>query len=243
MYMGPSMSPEQESAFMQSPAGTRVNLMPPPTAPSPSRLEQAQALDRPGDRTLSIRSEPPYSDASLAAQKNRMTFEAIQKFNAGDKSPEVLAAALGTIAGYQRPRPKTPVNPARWVPANPATGAPGYFESGTGTVHVPPTPKVVPPQMSTETLRYSAKPAVPGSPEHRFLGIGPRVPAVPDIPEQPARTVTRKVPDQTTPITPPKVEAGSKGPVSKEQAREFLRQAGGDKDKARKLARDAGYEL
>jgi hypothetical protein len=35
--------------------------------------------------------------------------------------------------------------------------------------------------------------------------------------------------------------AGTGKPLSREQATEFLRQADGDKDKARKLARDAGY--
>lgn len=95
---------------MQSAPGTRINLMPPPPvrqAP-PSPLEQAQALDRPAEggmgsaRTLSIREEPPYSDASVAAAKNRMAFEAIQRFNAGDRSPEVLAAAIGSTAGLGR---------------------------------------------------------------------------------------------------------------------------------------------
>lgn len=140
MYMGPAMTPGQEQTFMQSAPGTRINLMPPPSSPPPSRLEQAQAQDAPSSRTIGIHDEPPYSDASLAAQKNRMAFEAIQKFNAGDRSPEVIAAALGTTAGY---RPTRQVNAPRWVPANQATGAPGYFAAGTGTVHIP---KVIPPE-------------------------------------------------------------------------------------------------
>lgn len=35
----------------------------------------------------------------------------------------------------------------------------------------------------------------------------------------------------------------SKGKITKEQAKEFIKLANGDKEKARKLARDAGYEL
>jgi len=31
MYMGPALSPSDESSFMLSPAGTRTNAMPPPT--------------------------------------------------------------------------------------------------------------------------------------------------------------------------------------------------------------------
>jgi hypothetical protein len=42
-------------------------------------------------------------------------------------------------------------------------------------------------------------------------------------------------------------EAGSpslgKGKLTPDQAKDFLRQAGGDKDKARKLAKDAGYSF
>ena len=87
---------------MQSPAGTRTNLMPPPSGPpppQPTRLQQAQATDQPGSRTIAINDEPKYSDASMANQRNAMLYEAMKKFDAGDRSPEVMAAAMGSTKG------------------------------------------------------------------------------------------------------------------------------------------------
>ena len=119
MYMGPAMAPGQEQQFMQSAPGTRMNLMPPP-APmppqaqatmqgrlaaatggesDPAALSRLQAADAPGARTLSVRSELPYSDASMANQQNAMRYEAMKKFDAGDRSPEVMAAAMGSTRG------------------------------------------------------------------------------------------------------------------------------------------------
>lgn len=157
MYMGPNIPDESVQSLVPpglaySPmtpdsgagaAGRVASATAPVVAPPVpvERLAQAQALDQPGSRTISIRNEPPYSDASLASQKNRMAFEAMQRFNAGDRSPEVLAAAIGSTAGYRQPRPVNQVAQPQWIPANPQTGAPGYFATGTGTVHVPTTPK------------------------------------------------------------------------------------------------------
>ncbi len=86
---------------MQSPAGTRTNLMPPPSGPpppQPTRLQQAQATDQPGSRTIAINDEPQYSDASMSNQRNAMLYEAMKKFDAGDRSPEVMASVLGSSA-------------------------------------------------------------------------------------------------------------------------------------------------
>jgi hypothetical protein len=123
MYMGPAMAPDQEQQFMQSAPGTRMNLMPPPAA-APAQdqatmqarlaagtgresdaaaLARLQAADTPDSRTIAVRSESPYSDASLANQRNAMLYNAMKKFDAGDRSPEVMAAALGSAA----PKPMT----------------------------------------------------------------------------------------------------------------------------------------
>src|ERR1035437_6639007 len=119
MYMGPAMAPGQEQQFMQSAPGTRLNLMPPPPPmpaqaqaamqgrlaaatggeSDPAALSRLQAADAPGARTLSVRSELPYSDASMANQQNAMRYEAMKKFDAGDRSPEVMAAAMGSTRG------------------------------------------------------------------------------------------------------------------------------------------------
>jgi len=106
MYMGPAMTGEQESAFAAAPRGARINLMPPPTGPAPTRLEQVQMLDRPGtgtygpdrgDRTIGIRDATP--DLSAAGAQNMMRYEAMQKWRAGDRSPETMAMALGQTRG------------------------------------------------------------------------------------------------------------------------------------------------
>jgi hypothetical protein len=94
-----------------------------------------QAADRPGSTTIGVTSEPPYSDASLANQRNMMLYNAMKKFDAGDRSPEVQSLILGKAASS-----KTPAIPSlRNVSGigyafNPATGK---WESQTPT----PTPK------------------------------------------------------------------------------------------------------
>lgn len=117
MYMGPASGPALNS-FSAGQGPSNVNLMPPPAAMAPqaqaamqSRLAAAtggesdpaalsrlQAADAPGSRTISVRSESPYSDASLANQRNAMLYNAMKKFDAGDRSPEVMAAAMGSAA-------------------------------------------------------------------------------------------------------------------------------------------------
>ena len=178
MYMGPSMSPDQEQQFMQSPAGTRTNLMPPPSGPPPSRLEQAQAADPPGSRTIGIHDEPPYSDASMANQQNAMRYEAMKKFQAGDRSPEVMAAAMGTMRGQLRPQ-AAPKTPPRWVPTDRNTGAPGHFETTEGAVRFAPAARAA---------------AVPKPPPMNTV----RTVMPPDVPGGPSRTITEHVPAGST---------------------------------------------
>lgn len=117
MYMGPASGPALDR-FSAGQGPSTVNLMPPPAA-MPSQAQSAmqgrlaagtggesdaaalariQAADAPGSRTLAVRSEPRYSDASLANQRNAMLYNAMKKFDAGDRSPEVMAAAMGSAA-------------------------------------------------------------------------------------------------------------------------------------------------
>ena len=117
MYMGPA---DQEGAFMSSPAGTRMNLMPPPTPDQSegaaarialatggesdqARLARLQSADQPGTRTIGTHTEPPYSDASMANQQNMMLYNARKRFDSGDRSPEIVEMALGAAA----PKPMT----------------------------------------------------------------------------------------------------------------------------------------
>lgn len=114
MYMGSALTPPQEQAFMQSAPGTRI--VPPPPAPLPpdaqaalqgrmaaatggespaAALSRLQAADIPGGRTIAVNSEPPYSANSLANQHSMMIYDAMKKFDAGDKSPEVMSLILG----------------------------------------------------------------------------------------------------------------------------------------------------
>lgn len=117
MYMGPASGPALDS-FSAGQGPSNVNLMPPPAAMAPqaqsamqsrlaagtggesdpAALSRLQAADAPGSRTISVRSESPYSDASLANQRNAMLYNAMKKFDAGDRSPEVMAAAMGSAA-------------------------------------------------------------------------------------------------------------------------------------------------
>lgn len=92
----PGPLPPQAQAAMQArlAAGTGAES-------DPAALSRLQAADRPGSRTIDVRSESPTSDASLANQRNQMLYNAMKKFDAGDRSPEVQALILGKAA--QRP--------------------------------------------------------------------------------------------------------------------------------------------
>lgn len=181
MYMGPALSSAQEREFLQSAPGTSINLVAPPTAPAPTRLERLQAMDRPGTRTVSLMEESPYSDVSMAAQQAMMRYEAIRRFNAGDRSPETVAAALGTKVTTPRAR-QTAVVPGV-----------GLVDRETGSVITPV------PQTETVTETIPATEGVPATPGQAarsgFLGIGarPAVPATAAIPAAGEKKITRKV--------------------------------------------------
>jgi hypothetical protein len=75
--------------------------------------------------------------ADLAAGKP--AHEALAKW-----APMLFSDRPQTFAGAVRQSFTPQKPPARWVPPDPATGAPGHFESSTGTIHLPPTVKPAP---------------------------------------------------------------------------------------------------
>ena len=241
MYMGPASG---EGALMQSAPGTRMNLMPPP-APvppqsqaamrarlaagtgaesDPAALSRLQAADQPGSRTIAVRSEPQYSDASLANQRNAMLYNAMKKFDAGDRSPEVMAAAMGSAA----PKAMTPYQQAqveRWN--KPSTITP-YQQAEIERWKR----QDLKPETQTVTEHIPRKEGVAGTPAQParkgYLGIGARaaVPAVPEVPTQEARTISRKVPVEAPAAAPKSKSAPSVGEV-----RNGWRFKGGDPSK------------
>jgi hypothetical protein len=89
IYMGPNISRDQ---FDKLPEGARV--MPPerPMAPYQSPLERAQAVDRPGTRTISVDSMPP---SLTSIDPIMQKFGAIQAYNQAiqNGAPRETAAA------------------------------------------------------------------------------------------------------------------------------------------------------
>lgn len=65
------------------------------------------------------------------------------------ENPQVFAGAVRQSFTQPRPAP-------RWVPADPSTGAPGHFESATGTIHVPTVQKPAEPA-KTAVETYGGK--------------------------------------------------------------------------------------
>src|ERR1019366_1158566 len=178
--------------------------------------------DAPGSRTLAVRSESPNSDASLANQRNAMLYNAMKKFDAGDRSPEVMAAAMGSAA----PRTMTPYQQAqveRWN--KPSTITP-YQQAEIDRWKRQDSK----PEMQTVAKHLPAVPGVPGTPAQAasrgFLGIGahPAIPATPGVPDEPPTSVTRKMP----------VESPASAPKSKPavgEVRNGYRFKGGDPSK------------
>jgi hypothetical protein len=123
MYMGPGLavgpdmtrSPQE---FFGADARNTMIMPPPPEPLTPdaqaalqsriaratggesdaSALSRMQAAEGHVPSTIAVNSEPPYSDASLANQRNMMLYNAMKKFDAGDRSPEVQSLILGKAA-------------------------------------------------------------------------------------------------------------------------------------------------
>jgi hypothetical protein len=189
MYMGPAMTAGQESAFAAAPEGARINLMPPPTGPAPTRLQELQALDRPpdatgfgGSKTLSIRPADPFSDASVAHARNAAVYDAVMKIRANAEAgipspPELQALAMsgGATGG---------LTPAQAAAAADRRRAQDWREQQAGA------------QTMSETVdEVNSIPATPGTPEGVSFWGG-RIPAVPPTPAVPGHgklTVTKKI--------------------------------------------------
>lgn len=116
MYMGPSSGARLDE-WNAGRGPSSVNLMPPPTGPAPTRLQELQALDRPSDatgfggsKTLSIRPADPNSAASIEQGNNMLRVNAQMQVAADQKagkpsSPQTLLLAIG--GGYKPPVAET----------------------------------------------------------------------------------------------------------------------------------------
>lgn len=82
---------------------------------------------------MKIQGQRGYS-ADLAAGKP--AHEALAKW-----APMIFFDRPQTLAGAVRQSFTQPRPAPRWVPPDPSTGAPGHFESGVGTIHIPPAAK------------------------------------------------------------------------------------------------------
>lgn len=249
MYMGPNIGAAE---LARIPEGGRISLMPPAVTPPASRLEQLQALDRPGSRTIGIREEPPYSDASLAASQNRMKYEAIQKFMAGDRSPAIVMAAIGGTGGqsgrglaslYRQPQEDKIYHVGnRMVRVNLATG-----ETTDITPSTIQQKRVIPDGVKmryAELLkaeRDSSKDVDTNDPNAVRSANRARWDREQYEASHPELTGIEAT-AQSAPVSVERPKA-SKGKLNKGQAASFLKQAGGNKAEARRLAIAAGYEL
>jgi hypothetical protein len=193
MYMGPNDGPAlKEFEARQGPftgPSKVVNLMPPPTGPAPTRLQELQALDRPPDatgfgrsKTLSIRPADPFSDASVAHARNAAVYDAVMKIRANAEAgipspPELQALAMsgGATGG---------LTPAQAAAAADRRRAQDWREQQAEA------------QTMSETVdAVESIPATPGTPERRGFWGG-RIPAVPPTPAVPGHgklTVTKKI--------------------------------------------------
>jgi len=117
IYMGPNIaspdaSPQQffrDNPFLQ---GTHSFITPPEPSPEAaarvayatggesdqSRLARLQAADQPGTFTTGTQTEDPYSDASVANQRNQMIYGAMKAYQGGDRSPENVALLMSQTA-------------------------------------------------------------------------------------------------------------------------------------------------
>jgi type II secretory pathway pseudopilin PulG len=254
MYMGPApgealvppglaysaMTPDSGvGAAGRVAAATAPQTISAPLVP-PERLAAAQAMDQPGSRTISIRNEAPYSDETMRLARARSIFELNQKMSQGGQlTAEEIQAAMGQPVGLSR-------GLGREMTANQAARNAMEAQKIEMARQKLNAPKVIPPETITETVKYDAvqpqigQPEIPGRSGLFGLGARPPVPATPDIPGQPARTITRKVPVETTPIEQLKE---TKKVLTKAKAAEFKQRAKGNRAKAEEMARAEGYEF
>lgn len=112
----------------------------------------------PGERIIGVNTSPPGSYGEAMPSAAQVQFEAQQRYvrdiergvpqssALANWGPLMMQAAAGRQTGL-KPAP-------RWVPPDPTTGAPGHFETGTGTVHIPAQQRATPEQaVQTATQR------------------------------------------------------------------------------------------
>lgn len=267
MYMGPAMAPQQEQQFMQSAPGTRMNLMPPPPVMSPdqqaamqgsmaagtggesnaSALARLQAADVPGSRTIGVQSEPPYSDASVANQRNATIYEALRKIQAGDKSPETAAIAMGGIGRGMTPYQQAQVQrwntPASLTPFQ-AKQIERWGSQDSQNKKLDEETRLKAKDLYSQKAMLQGQIASPNTAPKKVAALQSQLDVVnaglKEIFPPKAGTTAPSAAAPATPIQPP---TKSNGTLTRDKAKDFLSQANGDKAKARQLARDAGYEL
>lgn len=117
----------------------------PPWLPNPAQQAQDTAISDVQSRVANLPLDQAQK-AMVAAMKFQGQRGYQADLAAGKSAGEALAK-WAPMLFYDRPatfapavrQAFTPQRPAsRWVPPDPATGAPGHFESGVGTIHVPP---------------------------------------------------------------------------------------------------------
>lgn len=241
MYMGPALPASEEATFRSLPSGTAINLMPPPTpeesAGAAGRVAYAQrtmgggAPYDPAMEKYNIQQQIQSAVAGGMPMSDAVRLYGLGMVGSAGSGRRYNVHGVGLVDESGKVLTPTPKQKTRPIPV----AGVGLVDPDTGNVIISA------PQTATETEIIPATEGSPGSPaipaRAGFLGIGsrPAVPEVPPIPAQGERRITRKVPIE--------LPSESKGKLNKGQAASFLKAAGGDKDKARKMAVAAGYEL
>ena len=198
MYMGPASGARLDE-WNAGIGPSSVNLVPPPTGPSLTRLQELQALQKPDSTgfqrstTIGIRDEDPLSDFSMARGSNMMVVNARMQVAADqaagkESSPQTLMAAMGGgSTGMFTPAQAAAAADRRRVQdwrEQQAEQAQAWREQQAGA------------QTMTETFdAVRGQAATPGTPE-RVGFWGGKIPAVPATPGVEARgklSVTKKV--------------------------------------------------
>lgn len=220
MYMGPMLSPEAEKAFLQKPSGTSINLMPPPSGPPPTQLENIQAASPSWATPISIRRDVPMpipedpgaARFALLSEYQRMRAAGVPESEAASRVGLNLMGASGygmgrryNVAGvglvdqYGNVVAPAPKKEQRGV----SVAGVGLVNPVTGEVMVPTPEKIT----ETETIPATfGTPAIPAQSARKgFLGIGAReaAPAVPATPAKGEKRITTTV--RGEPTSPEKI--------------------------------------
>lgn len=218
---------------------------------------------------------PPRTTTPEPPSVDQMRFEAMQRYQsalAANKTPAEALQLSGLDFFSSGRRSSIPAQRPLWVPSDPATGAPGHFETSAGTIHIPSVPKptttkkLTPPSWETADYNRDMKEmqAKEAQLELEVKTHGPDTPKAKELsaqwmaisdrtskfrakydPSQAAPAPPPAAAPAPAPLLPPTTTTGSTKAktLDKATAQKFLDQAKGDKKKARDLARAAGYAV